>query len=331
MPPKRAQLLEQKMQAFFLMVITAVSKLGFSNLLMNRIVQSVQSVKRKRQQFAGYTPTAHDLFVCTYAKSGTNWTMQIAQQIAYYGEAEFAHIHDLVAWPDKPLPMPVVDLNNTEVTKRSPTGLRVIKTHLESDYVPYHPDAKYIFVVRDPKEAFVSSYYFGQTVFGAIGFNFSPDEWLQAFIANRFFFDSWPAHTASFWPWVKRDNVLFLTFAEMKADLPAVVHRIASLMKVSLTAKQFDRVVEKAGFQYMKAVGHKFAPAIPAFDRKKIRPVMMRRGESGKSKELIDMPQQAAIDRFCQSELRRLGSDFPYTDLFSVVDSVAVNTAVIAD
>ena len=34
-----------------------------------------------------YVPTEHDVFVCSYFKSGTNWTMQIATQIAYRGRA----------------------------------------------------------------------------------------------------------------------------------------------------------------------------------------------------------------------------------------------------
>jgi hypothetical protein len=32
-----------------------------------------------------------------FGKSGTHWMMRIAQQIAHRGEAEFDHIHDLVA------------------------------------------------------------------------------------------------------------------------------------------------------------------------------------------------------------------------------------------
>ena len=47
-----------------------------------------------------YVPTANDVLICSYFKSGTNWTMQIAVQIAHRGRAEFEHIHDLVAWPD---------------------------------------------------------------------------------------------------------------------------------------------------------------------------------------------------------------------------------------
>jgi hypothetical protein len=44
--------------------------------------------------------------------------------------------------------------------------------------------------------------------------------------------------------------------------------------------------------------------------------VMIRKGQSGKSDELINAEQQAMIDRFSQKELKRFGSDFPYAEMF---------------
>jgi hypothetical protein len=40
-----------------------------------------------------FAPAAHDVLVCSYYKSGTNWTMQMAVQIAHRGRGEFEHIH----------------------------------------------------------------------------------------------------------------------------------------------------------------------------------------------------------------------------------------------
>ncbi len=56
----------------------------------------------KKNPFGSYVPTRHDVFVATYAKSGTNWMMQIAHQLAFHGEGEFDHIHCVVPWPDSP-------------------------------------------------------------------------------------------------------------------------------------------------------------------------------------------------------------------------------------
>lgn len=37
----------------------------------------------------------------------------IAQQIAYYGQAEYEHIHDLVPWPDMAMPLSLVIRNSS--------------------------------------------------------------------------------------------------------------------------------------------------------------------------------------------------------------------------
>jgi hypothetical protein len=44
---------------------------------------------------------------------------------------------------------------------------------------------------------------------------------------------------------------------------------------------------------------------------------MIRSGKSGASEELLTKEQQDAVDRRCLAELERLGSDFPYAELFA--------------
>ena len=58
----------------------------------------------------------------------------------------------------------VVPLSDDTARQAAPTGLRVIKTHLEWEQIPYTPDARYICILRDPKDAFVSNYLFVRDV-----------------------------------------------------------------------------------------------------------------------------------------------------------------------
>lgn len=144
--PDHPPLWQQLAMRPILSALALGGRLGMASTLVGAISRQMQRPWLKRRAFAGYQPTAHDVFVCTYAKSGTNWAMQIAQQIACYGAAESAHIHDLVAWPDAQLPLSIVDLRDPRPRRQAPTGLRVIKTHLESRHVPYQPAAKYLVV-----------------------------------------------------------------------------------------------------------------------------------------------------------------------------------------
>lgn len=256
-----------------------------------------------------------DVLICSYFKSGTNWTMQIAVQIAHRGQAEFEHIHDLVPWPDMPdNARYAVPLDDDRPARSAPTGLRIIKTHLPLDALPYSPAGRYICVVRDPKDVFVSSYHFTRAmVMGPL--MPTVGAWLDAYLSPDTPIGSWARHLASGWSLRGRGNVLFLTYERMRADLGAAVDEIAAFMGVALTAAERASVLERSSFAYMKTVEHKFdAPGAPWASSKG---AMMRRGASGASAELITPEQQRRIDDYWRAELTRIGCDFPYDTAFN--------------
>jgi hypothetical protein len=268
--------------------------------------------------FPKYEPTAADVFVCSYFKSGTNWTMHIALQIAFRGSARFEHVHDLVAWPETPLRVRMaVPVDDDRPRAASPTGLRVIKTHLALTAVPYSPAARYVAVVRDPKDVFVSSYHFLRAV-GLGRAMPSVHRWLDVYLSPDTTLGSWAAHLQSYWSVRDRPNVLFLTYERMRADLPGAVDKIAKLMGVELTADERAAVIEQCTFEHMKKIGAKFDPSGPPWASP--QGAMMRRGERGKSGELLSAADQRRIDDYWRAQLAKLGSDFPYDQAFAKAD-----------
>jgi hypothetical protein len=271
---------------------------------------------RMYTEFAGYAPDRHDVLVCSYFKSGTNWTMQMALQIAWRGRAEFSHIHDVVPWLELPerfkYAVPVSDA----LWRAAPTQLRVIKTHLPVGKIEYNDAGRYIWVVRDPKDVFVSSYHFIRSIM--LGPLMVPlDEWLDLYLSEDTFTGSWAEHLHSGWQLRDRDNALFLTFEEMKRDSVAAVERIAELMGVALEAEERDAVAALSSYTHMKSISHKFdtiGMSPPWVDP---RGTMVRSGRAGSSGEMLTAQQQRRIDDFWRAELSRLGSDFPYDRYFA--------------
>jgi hypothetical protein len=264
--------------------------------------------------FGDYQPTRQDVLACVYFKSGTNWLLQILLQITHRGHAEFDHVHDIVPWPDAHDPKYAIPLSDITACAKSPTGLRVIKTHRMQSEVPYSPDARYICVVRDPKDVFVSSYHFVRSI--AMGPMMpSVENWLAYFFKKGFPFCPWADHVSGFWQIRNRPNVLFLTYEEMKQDLPGAVRRIADLLQIDLTADELNAVVRQSGFNHMKTIEHKFSTGMLA-PWSRIEGSMVRRGERSGSSELLTPAQQRRIDDHWRAELKRLNCDFPYDEAF---------------
>jgi len=105
-----------------------LTKLGRRPLLVSLMNRSQMGCKHAEVS-RGYEPTRHDVFVSTFAKSGTNWMMQIAHQVSFRGEGDYEHIHDVVCWPDmgpKSTRRMSIPLDDTRVRAASPSHLRVI-------------------------------------------------------------------------------------------------------------------------------------------------------------------------------------------------------------
>jgi len=104
----------------------------------------------------------------------------------------------------------------------------VIKTHFDWDMLPDSSEAKYIAVIRDPKDIFVSNYHFIRD--GVYGPAMpTVDTWFELFLTPQFpLGGSWAVNTAGYWAQRKRPNVLIASFKEMKRDLRGTVLEVAT-------------------------------------------------------------------------------------------------------
>jgi aryl sulfotransferase len=275
----------------------------------------IRRIAKSIGDFGEYRPTAHDIFVCAGFKSGTTWMLQIAVQIAFRGEAEFDNIHCVVPWPDAPPPFRrrIIPLTDESPVKRSPTGLRVIKTHHLQTRVPYCAQARYIALVRDPKDVIVSAYHFLRALaYGPL--MPSVEHWVDLFLSRDTPAAGWASHLASYWRVRDYPNILFLTYEELQQAPRENIARIANFLGVPLNCAQLDAVVYTSSFEQMRAHCGKFDPGrVVPWGREHY---MIRRGQTGTAHELLSTKMQRRIDDHCRGELQALGCDFPYDQAF---------------
>lgn len=295
-------------------VLVPVAKLAEKAGMWSRPRKGAARRRAVYGDFGDYRPIAHDVFACVYFKSGTNWMMQTALQAIHRGAAQFEHVHDLVPWPDSPGRGYAVPLSDENAWKNCPTGLRVIKTHLEFARVPYSPEAHYICVVRDPKDVCVSAYHFLRAeVLGPM--MPTVENFVQYFLSRSFQFCPWAEYVDGYWRVRDRPNVLFMTYEEMRKDLREPVRRIAALLGIDLTDPEIESVVRQSSFGHMKSIEHKFETGM-IVPWATPRGAMIRRGQVKGSSELLTPALQQRIDDHFRAELKRLGCDFPYEEAY---------------
>ncbi len=294
-------------------LVYVFERLGVTERVLRNAHAQQQKQLARKNPFKSYVPNEHDVFVATYAKSGTNWMMQIVHQLLFHGKGEFEHIHDVAPWPDSPAPLGkyAIPVEDPSVWMASPEKKRVIKTHLNWELIPYAGSARYIAVIRDPKDVFVSNYFFAKALGGAAIPRL--ETWYRMFVSESFLLGgSWAVNAAGYWAQRHRPNVLVLSFKSMKRDLAGTVRRVAEFLDVRVGDEVLESVCAQAGFAYMKGIDSKFAVW-------KMTPwsspgTMVRKGLQGGSSELLSVEQQRHIDQYFMEELQRLGCDLPYDE-----------------
>ncbi|KAK8756371.1 hypothetical protein V5799_000925 [Amblyomma americanum] len=135
---------------------------------------------------------------------------------------------------------------------------RIITTHLAYELVPKHPDAKYIYVVRNPKDCCVSFFHHTKKT---KAYNFEHgtfEDYLQLFIKGETSFGDYFEHLVSWYPHVGEPNVLYLTYEAMKKDPEGAVLRIAKFLDVrdaellDIDSNRFKEIVRDSSIDAMK-------------------------------------------------------------------------------
>ena len=117
----------------------------------------------------------------------------------------------------------------------------------------------------------MSSYHFTRSM-RSVRLMPSVAGWLDAYLSPDTALGSWAEHLQSYWRVRDRPNVLFLTYEQMRADLPGTVDKIAALMGVALTAER-----ARGGHRAVDVRAHED-------DRPQVRRARVRRGRPARGR-----------------------------------------------
>ncbi|CAF2840133.1 unnamed protein product [Rotaria sp. Silwood2] len=197
-----------------------------------------------------YKARSDDIFLVVYPKSGTTWMQVILYALMNDGEAFDNNMAEYFART------PFLELVGEKGMKNMHRPC-VIKSHLPFHCVPYHENAKYICVVRNPKDVCVSYYYFLLKLMDIQQEQTSFDNFFEAFINGNVYFGNYFEHLRSVWQHKNDTNVFLTSYEEMTRDLPSVIRKVAQFMNIELNDKLLEHIATYSSFSYMKERFHK--------------------------------------------------------------------------
>lgn len=199
-----------------------------------------------------YQPLPDDVFIVSYPKCGTTWLQYLVYNI-YSGAVPPRNREQF--WDNTPF----LEMRGAERSVlRSKPG--AIKTHLPFDRQPYSPQAKYLYITRNPFDCCVSYYYHTKHLPGYCFEQGTFDEFFELFITGDVEFGDYFDHLLSWYAHRSDPNVLFLTYEELKRDTAAAVVKIAGFLGDEYAARLrkepalVERILEAAALGNMKKI-----------------------------------------------------------------------------
>ncbi|KAG0430914.1 hypothetical protein HPB47_022274 [Ixodes persulcatus] len=167
-----------------------------------------------------FKPTADDVVLVTYPKSGTHWATQVVLLVLNKGQSSRDHA-------DLTRQAPFIEANGVGHSERLP---RLLHTHLPFERLQYDEDSKYIYVGHNPYDTCVSFYHHAK---GLPHFRFQDgtfEDFVNAFINDRVGHGDQLEHVLSGYAKRNEPNLFFLTYERLKADTGRTVLELAKFL-----------------------------------------------------------------------------------------------------
>jgi len=229
-----------------------------------------------------YMPRADDIIVATSLKSGTTWMLEIVWCLIFLGQAA------------PPTPEHWIEARAGSLAAllgqlTTQTHRRLLKTHLPLAGLPFHPQVKYIVVGRDARDIFMSlwnhyanytprSYALLNDTPGRVGDPLPPcpsdihafwREWISrgwfAWESEGYPFWSNLQHTQSWWPYRQLENIHFVHFNDLLADLAGEIRRIAHFLAIVLPEEALPPLIEAVSLPAMRREAEQRYPDLDQF------------------------------------------------------------------
>ncbi|XP_075726161.1 sulfotransferase ssu-1 [Rhipicephalus microplus] len=202
------------------------------------------------RQALRFIPGRGDIVQMAFPASGTHWMQQITQLIVHGGRSassyrEFASRFQFPEYVGTPAGV---------ASMQSP---RFLPTHLRPGQITVAPEAKYIYVARNPWDVCASLYDLQGELRGPNGGQ-TFDDFVSLFLEGLAGPGDYFEHVRTAFQRKDEPNVFFVTYEEMTEDHGGVVLRLADFLgseycrPLRENSELLDEIVRKSTSEYMR-------------------------------------------------------------------------------
>ncbi|PAV71850.1 hypothetical protein WR25_12474 [Diploscapter pachys] len=164
-----------------------------------------------------------DVFIATYPKCGTTWLQHICSQLIKGENYQAGRGNELC------MQSPMIERMGGQFTTTL-NHPRILKTHFNHMNCPKNTKAKYIYCVRNPKDC-LTSYFHHNRNFKI--YNWGDGDWqvfFDLFVNGQLAFGDYFDHLLTWLSHLSDENVLFVKYEEMYADLESHIYKIGQFL-----------------------------------------------------------------------------------------------------
>jgi hypothetical protein len=272
------------------------------------VLRRYRTVVSDSALWADFPFRAGDVVLSPPPKCGTTW-MQMLCALLIFDTTEFDRpLTEISPWLDAT----TYDTAATLAALESQRHRRFIKTHTPLDGLPFHEDVTYICVGRDPRDAMLSfenattNIHPDAIAEGGLDLQPPPPDpldrfWLWAgsdLVNDTTSFGVTLAnlvnHVRTFWERRDEPQVALFHYADLKADLPGQLRRLAQVLSIEISDQRIDELATAATFDRMRGRADELAPGVDA-KLWRSNENFFRSGTSGQWRRLLD---PATLDRY---------------------------------
>lgn len=275
----------------------------YHGLLLPKEVHNSESLKFIQE----FTFSDEDVVAVTYPKSGTIWMQEILPLVLNGGDP--TPIQTIPNW-DR---VPWLEETRLKLVVDQLASPRAMVTHFPHHLMPpsFHTSkAKVIYVMRNPKDVMVSSYYFHQMT----GFLHDPgtfDEFMTSFLEGNVLFGKWTDHVKSWRNTELGDRIMYITYEEMVQDLPAALRKLSDFLGCNLSEDVIDKIAEHCSFKAMKNNTMSNFQLVPKMYMDLDKSPFLRKGIAGDWKNHFNAEQLAKFTSVIHKELENESFSLP--------------------